>query len=238
MGRAEYVPINVRCTHGPSRRIPREFPGATTAPGPTGCCSTEDQYVYATNPSLVAAAGLTIGNLSTIGLWHYPAAIIDATTTTPFLEFAPNTEFDTTTVAGILQNFGGREQMVVFLMGGSWSSTTNYIGDIWFNWGYQGQINSSASVPTSAATSVTTTSSLTSNIPSTTTGSTSTTTNIALTSPLSVFTTVYSGYCIPYNNTISQDYDYGYGPLRSTLPEPPDFLCAQYCCKGFCKGRG
>jgi len=130
---------NVRMIHLDG--FPGSFPGATVAPGPGGCCSTEDQYVYLLNTSFVPTAGLKVVNLSTNGLWHYPAIITNTTTTTAFLEFATNTEYNTTTIAGVIQNFGGREQMVFFLDGGSWSLTTNYLGHVWFHWGYRGIYN-------------------------------------------------------------------------------------------------
>jgi hypothetical protein len=121
--------------------FPGSFNGTTVAPGPSGCCSAEDQSVYLLDPSFVPTAGLKTSNLSTVGLWHYPAIITDPTTTTEFLAFGPNTEFPTTTVAGVLQNFAGREQMVLFISGGSWALTTNYLGHVWFHWGYRGLYN-------------------------------------------------------------------------------------------------
>jgi len=118
---------------------PDNFLGTTTAPnGPIGCCSSDEQLVSVVDTSLLTLAGLSPANLSTLGLWHYPAAITDATTTTAFIDFAPNAEYNTTTVAGVLQNLGGRQQMVLFLPGASWSSTTAYLGSIWYSWGYQG----------------------------------------------------------------------------------------------------
>jgi hypothetical protein len=121
--------------------FPGSFPGTTVAPGPSGCCSTEDQTVYISNTSFIPTAGLHTKELSTNGLWHYPAIITNATSTTPFLYFGSNTEFPTVTIAGVLQNNGGREQMVFFLDGGSWSLTTNYLGHAWFHWGYRGMYN-------------------------------------------------------------------------------------------------
>jgi len=121
--------------------FPGSFNGTTLAPGPGGCCSTEDQMVYLPDTSFVPTAGLKSANLSTNGLWHYPATITDPTTSTAFLNFAPNTEYPSTTVAGVIQNFGGREQMVFFLDGGSWALTTNYLGHVWFHWGYRGLYN-------------------------------------------------------------------------------------------------
>jgi hypothetical protein len=121
--------------------FPGSFNGTTVAPGPGGCCSTEDQTVRLLDPTLVPTAGLLSSPLSTNGLWHYPAIITDSTTTTSFLEFGANLEYNGPTVAGVIQNFGGRQQMVFFLDGGSWSLTTNYLSHIWFHWGYRGLYN-------------------------------------------------------------------------------------------------
>jgi hypothetical protein len=121
--------------------FPGSFNGTTVAPGPSGCCTTGEQTVSLINSSFVPTAGLKVAALSTVGLWHYPATITNATTTTSFLEFGTNANFPTTTVAGVIQNFAGREQMVFFLDGGSWSLTSNYLGHVWFHWGYRGLYN-------------------------------------------------------------------------------------------------
>src|SRR5579859_6638467 len=52
--------------------FPGSFNGTTVAPGPGGCCSSEDQSVYLLDPTFVPTAGLKKSNLSTAGLWHYP----------------------------------------------------------------------------------------------------------------------------------------------------------------------
>jgi hypothetical protein len=121
---------------------PYSFPGVTIAPGPGGCCTLpEEQNVYLLDTSFIPTAGLRITNLSTDGLWHYPATITDNTTTTEFLQFGTNTDYPTETVAGVLQDFAGRQQMVFFLTGGSWSQTTMYLSHVWFQWGYRGLIS-------------------------------------------------------------------------------------------------
>ena len=188
---------------------PDNFVGVTTADGPIGCCSGDEQYAYAVDTSLLSGAGLSatpIANLSTLWLWHYPANITDPTTTTAFLDFAANAEYSTTTVAGVLQNFSGRQQMIIFLTGASWSSTTTYLGSIWFYWGY-GTQNGSTTSPTS-------TSSITS------------ATSVPTATPLNYFTEVYTGYCIPYDQTSGADYDYG---SFNSLAGPPNYECALNC---------
>jgi hypothetical protein len=115
------------------------FPGVTLAPGPGG--TYDIQAVTLLDPSVVPTAGLRAGNLTTDGLWHSPATITDSTTTTAILEFGPNADYSSTTVAAVIQNFTGREQMVFFITGGTWSLTSNYIGHLWFHWGYRGLYN-------------------------------------------------------------------------------------------------
>jgi hypothetical protein len=136
---AYQLKYNVRMVHLDG--FPGWFNDTTLAPGPGGCCSTEDQKVYLVNTTFVPTAGLKVAQLSTNGLWHYPSVITNTATTSPFLQFAPNTEYPSTTVAGVIQNFAGRQQMIFFLDGGSWSLTTNYLGHVWFHWGYRGLYN-------------------------------------------------------------------------------------------------
>lgn len=121
--------------------FPGWFSGVALATGPDGCCASDEQYVYMLNSSLVPTAGLRVANMSTIGLWHYPATITNSTTTSAFLEFAANTEYASPSVAGVIQTISGREQMIFFLDGGTWSLTTNYLSHIWFHWGYRGLYN-------------------------------------------------------------------------------------------------
>lgn len=115
------------------------FAGVGLATGPGG--TYDDQTVTLLDPSMVPTAGLLSANLSTYGLWHSPAVITDATTTTAVLEFGTNVDYSVETVAGVIQNFSGREQMVIFISGASWCLTSNYIGHVWFHWGYRGIYN-------------------------------------------------------------------------------------------------
>ena len=122
------------------------FPQAvfgTAATAPVGCCNTEEQFVTLTDTAFIPTSGLKSASLSTKGLWHYPAVINDPTGQTfSFLQFNPNSQYPGNTVAGVRQKIangsGFREQMAIFLEGGSWSLTTNYICHIWFHWGYRG----------------------------------------------------------------------------------------------------
>ena len=120
---------------------PGNFPGLTVPSPAGGCCSSDEQFVTLIDPTMFPTAGLKASPLSTVGLWHYPGIITDPTINTPFLEFAPNQEYPSTTVAGVIQSIGGREQMVIFLSGGTWSLTTSYLSHVWFHWGYRGLYN-------------------------------------------------------------------------------------------------
>jgi hypothetical protein len=122
--------------------FPGSFNGTAIATnGPNGCCNYGEQYVALNNASFIPTSGLKVANLSTVGLWHYPATITDPTSTTSFLTFAANANYTTSNVAGVLQNFAGREQIVFFVEGASWSLTSNYMGHVWFHWGYRGLYN-------------------------------------------------------------------------------------------------
>lgn len=120
--------------------------GTVLAPGPGGCCNTGEQTVTLTDTAFIPTSGLKSAPLSTVGLWHYPATISDTTNgTVAFLQFGTNAQYPATSVAGVRQKIangaGFREQMALFVEGGSWSLTTNYLAHIWFHWGYRGLYN-------------------------------------------------------------------------------------------------
>ena len=56
----------------------------------------------------VATSGAEV---STAGLWHYPARIIDPTIATAFATFSPASGFPTTSIAGIINKISGRQQV-------------------------------------------------------------------------------------------------------------------------------
>lgn len=73
--------------------------------------------------------------MSTLGIWHYPATITNATIATAFAQFAPTTGFSTTSTAGVINNIGGRQQMVFFIgFATDWSPTSNYLQHAWIHW--------------------------------------------------------------------------------------------------------
>jgi hypothetical protein len=49
--------------------------------------------------------------LSSLGLYHYPAAIIDTSTTKSVVNFMPTTGFTDYTTAAVINNFSGRQQV-------------------------------------------------------------------------------------------------------------------------------
>lgn len=120
---------------------PGAIDGTAIVPGsdPSGCCDTEEQMTSLIDTSFIPTAGLVSSRLSTLGLWHFPAVVTDTTTVTPFLQFEPNSVFPVESVAGVTKIYSdGREEMGMFIGGGSWSRTTIYLGHVWFHWGYRG----------------------------------------------------------------------------------------------------
>lgn len=108
-----------------------------------GCCNTGIfQNVTITSTAGFPTAGLVLGSqLDTTGLWHYPAKIVDTTSTSAFLQFGASSDgtWATGTVAGVISNFtSGRQQMSIFLDTASWSLASNVLSHAWFNWATRG----------------------------------------------------------------------------------------------------
>lgn len=137
------------------------FPSAdsgTTAIG--GCCGTGvEQLLSISNNTAFPTAGLisyasfcpsthilldhlTINSgagVSTVGLWHYPATILNASIATEIAQFAPTTGFSTTSTAGVINNIAGRQQMVFFTsFATDWSPTSNFLQHAWIHWATRG----------------------------------------------------------------------------------------------------
>jgi len=114
------------------------YPGpkfGTSAIG--GCCNNGvEQLVSFTDISDFPTSGLKTGaGVSTSGLWHYPATISNTTSTKQIASFAPTTGFTTESVAGVINDFDGRQQMVFFLSFDTvWSSTSSYMQHAWITW--------------------------------------------------------------------------------------------------------
>jgi len=105
------------------------------------CCGDGvEQFISISNDTMFSTAGLKIGaTLSTAGLWHYPAAITDSSTTTEVAQFSSNGEFKTKTTAAVVNNFKGRQQMVFFLPSSTdWSLTSGLLQHAWINWATRG----------------------------------------------------------------------------------------------------
>lgn len=111
--------------------------GTTTAISGAGCCATGvEQYVRITNSTAFATANIkTNANASTSGLWHYPATITNSSIATQIATFDPAGSFTTTTTAAVINNIGGRQQMVWFMgWATDWSQTSNYLQHAYIHW--------------------------------------------------------------------------------------------------------
>ncbi|KAK0751245.1 hypothetical protein B0T18DRAFT_478288 [Schizothecium vesticola] len=112
--------------------------GVTAASG-GGCCNTGvEQLVSITDTSSFPTANLKTGaDVSTEGLWHYPAVITNSTIAHSIASFAPDSSGTLTgiTTAAIINNFNGRQQMVWFLgWATDWSQTSNYLQHAHIHW--------------------------------------------------------------------------------------------------------
>ncbi|KAI3201173.1 CAZyme family CBM87 and CE18 [Penicillium roqueforti] len=101
-----------------------------------GCCDGVEQLISLTDTSEFPTSGLKTGaGISTTGLWHYPATISNTTSTKQFAAFAPTTGFETESVAGVINDFDGRQQMAFFIgFDTTWSSTSSYLQHAWITW--------------------------------------------------------------------------------------------------------
>lgn len=73
--------------------------------------------------------------MSTTGLYHYPATITNASIATEFATFDPSGIYSGTTTAAVINNIGGRQQMVWFISWGTdWSQTSNYLQHAYIHW--------------------------------------------------------------------------------------------------------
>lgn len=102
-----------------------------------GCCATgQEQNMTISNATQFPTAGLKIGApVSTLGLWHYPATITNATIATEFAQFGPTEGSPTISTAGVINNIAGRQQMVFYTsFATDWSPTSNYLQHAWIHW--------------------------------------------------------------------------------------------------------
>lgn len=88
-----------------------------------------------TNTNAFPQAGIKLGaGVSTQGLYHYPATVSDAATTTEIAQFAAAAGFQRSTAA-VINNFAGRQQMVFFIgWATEWSPTSNFLQHAYITW--------------------------------------------------------------------------------------------------------
>lgn len=73
--------------------------------------------------------------MSTVGLWHYPARIVDTAATKAFAQFEPQGQWTERTAAGVINNFNGRQQMAFFISWATdWAVASNYLQHAWIHW--------------------------------------------------------------------------------------------------------
>ncbi|KAL3459329.1 hypothetical protein BJX64DRAFT_291306 [Aspergillus heterothallicus] len=102
-----------------------------------GCCAENvDQLISFSDTSDFPSAGLRAGaGVSTKGLWHYPAMIVNSNTTKAIAVFASSQEFVNETTAAVINNFNGRKQMAFFIsFDTTWSATSSYLQHAWITW--------------------------------------------------------------------------------------------------------
>lgn len=104
-----------------------------------------------TTHAIIPGYGLTTYNsgagVSTQGLWHYPATISNSTIAQQIAAFAPDSAgtVTSTTTAAIINNIGGRQQMVWFMgWATDWSQSCNFLQHAYIHWMTRGLCESSA----------------------------------------------------------------------------------------------
>jgi len=115
--------------------------GTTTAIAGAGCCDANvEQLISITDASSFPTANLVAGaTMSTENLWHYPATINNASIATEIAQFAAGGQFKSKTTAAVLNNIGGRQQMVWFTSWATdWNPTSNFLMHAWIHWATRG----------------------------------------------------------------------------------------------------
>lgn len=101
-----------------------------------GTASANDDPIYFTDNSQFPTAGIKTGllaNMSTAGLYHYPATISNTTTTREIARF------NNLGTAAVINTFGKRQQMAFFLpFATDWSATSNFLQHAWIQWATRG----------------------------------------------------------------------------------------------------
>ncbi|KAL2818249.1 hypothetical protein BDW59DRAFT_181935 [Aspergillus cavernicola] len=124
--RARMVQYNVK----PGRKYGTELVS-------NGCCNAGiEQLVSLSDTTDFPSAGLRTGpGISTKGLWHYPASIVNSNTTKAIAKFASDEITSNETTAAVINNFDGRQQMAFFInFDTTWSATSAYLQHAWITW--------------------------------------------------------------------------------------------------------
>jgi hypothetical protein len=117
--------------------FPQAAFGTTTAPEGSGCCSLDDeQMISLTNSSGFPTANIKTGaTLSSKNIFHYPAVITDESTTWEVAKYGPGGAFSEDTTAAVINDFGGRQQMVWFTgWATEWSPSSNFLQHAYIHW--------------------------------------------------------------------------------------------------------
>lgn len=97
-----------------------------------------EQLLSITDDSTFKTANIKTGaTVSTAGLWHYPATITNSSIATSIASFAADSggTFTNNTTAAIINNIGGRQQMVWFISWATdWSQTSNFLQHSYIHW--------------------------------------------------------------------------------------------------------
>ncbi|KAH6719343.1 hypothetical protein BKA61DRAFT_731797 [Leptodontidium sp. MPI-SDFR-AT-0119] len=118
-------------------------PSATTGTQSLGsCCGTGVQLVSISNSTLFPGAGLKVGaGVTTKGLYHYPAKIINSSMAFEIAQFSASAEdgFNSTSTAAVINEIDGRQQMVFYLpFNVQWSLASNLLQHAWVHWATRG----------------------------------------------------------------------------------------------------
>lgn len=111
--------------------------GAQATDGGAGCCGDGvDQPVLISDDSQFKSANIKTGaGVSTTGLWHYPATVINSNDTIEFAQFEAEGQWTSKTTAGVINNFEGRQQMAFFISWATeWAIASNFLQHTWIHW--------------------------------------------------------------------------------------------------------
>lgn len=113
--------------------------GCSPAPEQTGCCGNDvEQLISLTNATGFPTANIKTGaTMSTANMYHYPAVITDSSNTWEVAKYAPDASgiFQEDTTAAVINDFGGRQQMVWFgSWATEWSPTSNFLQHAYIHW--------------------------------------------------------------------------------------------------------